>query len=54
MRGSPAKKKQSYGGCTMGCLSQGRAEGWAKAMNTVLGSEGTILCRAHNAVKAKG
>ena len=34
-----AKKKQSYGGCTIDHFSPAKAEGWPKAINIVLGFE---------------
>lgn len=34
-----AKKKRSYGGCTISHFSPAKADGWPKAINIVLGFE---------------
>ena len=34
-----AKKKQSYGGCTVDHFSPAKKDGWPKAINVVLGFE---------------
>ena len=37
-----AKKKQSYGGCTVDHFSPAAAENWPKAINVVLGFEDAL------------
>ena len=37
-----ARKKQSYGGCSIDHFSPAKADGWPKAINVVLGFEDAL------------